>query len=56
MINVTKSNFISKIYFNKFYKQIISIEKFEKKIILDFGCGLGELKKLNHKEKINLKL
>jgi hypothetical protein len=48
MLNVTKSNFISKIYFNKIYQLIMSVGNFEKKkIILDFGCGLGELKKLN---------
>jgi hypothetical protein len=57
MINVTKSNFISKIYFNKIYQLIISIGKFEKKkIILDFGCGLGELKKINLKKKNKSKI
>ena len=57
MINVTKSNFISKIYFNKIYQLIISIGKFEKKkVILDFGCGLGELKKINLKKKNKSKI
>jgi hypothetical protein len=52
MQNVTKSNFISKFYFNKIYQLIILIGDFKKnKIILDFGCGLGELKKLNIKKK-----
>lgn len=52
MINVTKSNFISRIYFNKIYQQIILIGNFKKKkIIVDFGCGLGELKKLNKEKK-----
>jgi purine-nucleoside phosphorylase len=57
MINVTKSNFISKIYFNKIYQLIISIGKFEKKkIILDFGCGLGGLKKINFEKKNKSKI
>jgi 2-polyprenyl-3-methyl-5-hydroxy-6-metoxy-1,4-benzoquinol methylase len=57
MINVTKSNFISKIYFNKIYQLIISIGKFKKKkVILDFGCGFGELKKINFKKKNKSKI
>ena len=57
MINVTKSNFISKIYFNKIYQLIISIGKFEKKrVILEFGCGFGELKKINLKKKNKSKI
>lgn len=57
MINVTKSNFISKIYFNKIYQKIILIGNFKKKkIIVDFGCGLGELKKLNIKKKNKSKI
>lgn len=44
--NVTKPNFISKLYFNFIYKKIANIiNVHNNKIILDFGCGLGFLKK-----------
>ena len=44
--NVTKPNIFSKFYFNFIYKKIANlINKNEKKIILDFGCGEGFLKK-----------
>ena len=44
--HVTSPNFISSIYFNFIYKKIIDFLDYEeKKIILDFGSGLGLLKK-----------
>jgi hypothetical protein len=44
--HVTKPNFISSVYFNFIYKQIIKQLNFDsKKVILDFGSGLGYLKK-----------
>lgn len=44
--HVTKPNFISSIYFNFLYNKVINFLNFgEKKIILDFGAGLGILKK-----------
>ena len=44
--NVTKPNLVSKFYFDFIYKKIANlINKYEKKIILDFGCGEGFLKK-----------
>lgn len=51
----TEYGYISGIYFRKILKTIISVGQLEKtnKIILDFGCGYGELKKLlNNTEKI----
>ena len=50
--NVTVPNLISKFYFDKIYEEIINIGKFnEDKKILDFGCGLGLLKKKNLQKK-----
>ena len=55
MNNVTRPNFISKIYFNFIYKCIskIIIEN-QKKNILDFGCGTGNLKKKLSHTNINI--
>ena len=48
--NVTRPNILSTFYFNLLYKKIIKLGKFnKKKIILDFGSGIGVLKKLNKK-------
>ena len=44
--HITKPNLISSIYFNFIHKQIINLlDTNEKKTILDFGSGLGNLKK-----------
>jgi hypothetical protein len=57
MTSTIKNYFIVKIYRNKIYQLIMSIGNFEKKkIILDFGCGLGELKKLNIQKKNKSKI
>ena len=54
--HTTRPNLFSSIYFNFLYKKIINQLNFNKKlIILDFGCGLGLLKKKIIKEK-NLKV
>lgn len=46
----TRPNFISFFYFLIIYLLIIRIGSFnKKKTILDFGCGLGYLKKINKK-------
>ena len=48
--SITKPNFITKFYFEMIYKTIIKVGNFnEDKVILDFGCGYGYLKKLNIK-------
>ncbi len=48
--NVTRPNILSIFYFNLLYKKIIKLGSFnKKKIILDFGSGMGTLKKLNKK-------
>ena len=45
---VTKPNLITKLYFNYIYYYIIKVGKFNlKKTIVDYGCGYGELKKIN---------
>ena len=48
--SITKPNFITKFYFEMIYKTIIKVGGFnEDKVILDFGCGYGYLKRLNKK-------
>ncbi len=48
----TRPNFFSYLYFFIIYISVIIIGKFnEKKTILDFGSGLGYLKKINLKLK-----
>ena len=55
--SITKTNFITKYYFNLIYKKIIKIGKFEEiKTILDYGCGYGYLKKWNLKIGNNSKI
>ncbi|MDC0192809.1 hypothetical protein OAJ89_05810 [Alphaproteobacteria bacterium] len=49
-LHVTEPNLISNLYFQYMKKKIIEIGNFkEKKIILDYGAGKGELKQLNNK-------
>ena len=43
--HVTKGNFISNIYFNFIYFLIANLVNYQNKIVLDFGGGLGFLKK-----------
>ncbi len=51
MNNVTKPNFITKVYFYFIHIKIISFLNLNKNdVILDFGCGLGSLKKLIRKK------
>jgi len=46
MIFTTKPNYISFIYFNLIYKIIINFLEYKKNdVVLDFGCGIGLLKK-----------
>ena len=52
----TRPNVISFLYFLTIYISIIILGRFNKKEkILDFGAGLGYLKKINLKLKIPLK-
>ena len=45
--HVTEPNIISKYYFNFMKNKIIEVGNFhEKKNVLDYGCGTGDLKKL----------
>ena len=51
MNNVTKPNLITKVYFYFLHIKIISFLNVNKNdVILDFGCGLGSLKKLIKKK------
>ena len=43
--HVTKGNFISNIYFNFIYFLIANLVNYQNKIVVDFGGGLGFLKK-----------
>ena len=48
--HVTNSNILSKFYFEILYKKILSMGNFNRSItILDYGCGKGNLKKINEK-------
>ena len=48
--HVTNSNLFSKFYFKILHKKILNIGNFNRRIsILDYGCGKGDLKKLNKK-------
>lgn len=48
--HVTNSNLLSKFYFEILHKKILNIGNFNRHIsILDYGCGKGDLKKLNKK-------
>ena len=50
--HVTEPNIISKYYFNFMKNKIIEVGNFhEKKNVLDYGCGTGDLKKLNLQKK-----
>ena len=43
--HVTKGNFVSKLYFNLIYFVISNLINYRNKVVLDFGGGLGFLKK-----------
>ena len=48
--HVTNSNILSKFYFEILYKKILTMGNFNRSItILDYGCGKGNLKKINQK-------
>ena len=54
--NITKGNFISKIYFNFNYFIVENICNFNNKNVLDFGGGLGFLKKRLIQKGANVKI
>ena len=45
--HVTKGNFVSNLYFNLIYFVISNLINYRNKVVLDFGGGLGFLKKIN---------
>ena len=48
--SITNSKFLTKIYFDWIYKNIIKVGNLDRDIIaIDYGCGFGHLKKLNMK-------
>jgi hypothetical protein len=54
--HVTNSNLLSKFYFEILHKKILNIGNFNRLIsILDYGCGKGDLKKLNKKMILRIK-
>ena len=54
--NITKGNFISKMYFNFNYFIVENICNFNNKNVLDFGGGLGFLKKRLIQKGANVKI